>query len=183
MTLQPIIWVCAAVVVFFATRTVLRLALKYVTLRTDELRAAVINLDDYESHIDEVLSDPALPQPLRNLLCDFDEVVGHRPLASRMALLLFTRSGLHDQQSLSEEYAASDDEIGFLAKHRPDLRKAYMRLIARGFAYSMLKWQFSARLLRLMQVNTTRDAITPANTLISFADRDHHHHHGFAQVA
>lgn len=166
MTISSVIWLVGAGVAGLATYGFLRLLIRYLRLRTREIRYATEALTEYEAAFDRVMDDPATPKSWKQFLAGVDQVVGSREAARKLAIRIFTgRSNFGRSAATNREADAMFAELDKLAMHRKDLVEDIARLVGAGLLATMLRWPLSARAFSAVIVNTSRDPVTPARAL------------------
>jgi hypothetical protein len=173
--IEPVVFCLLAAGLGYASWSLSCLFIRYMKLRRDELSAASLLLDKYEERVDGVIDDPALPASIRYLLVQFDDAIGHPMMAKALVTRVFSRREVGvPLPDIADDDLPTNEDLAFLAKHRPDLSRDFIKLVSSGFGYTMMKWPFSARMFRLMYVDMNHDAITPAKTLIRNVKHDDH---------
>jgi len=170
------LWIMAAAVAAVLTGAIISLGVKVMQSRTYDLMRSCEHLGLYDQLYAQVIADPATPESVKELLDRFDCGVMDRQVAMALAGDIFRR-GKSWFEIDRHEHAGAFKDLDALEAHRPDLRKKIANVVAHGFAATMLRWVVSARALRLILVDPSRDPITPAEA-VTRAVEHHHHRNG-----
>jgi hypothetical protein len=163
-------WLVAAMLAGAVVYVVLRVTVLIIRGRVSEISQSRQALEEYEQLFDKVVDDASTPASVRELLDHFDRGVMDRGSAHFVATSIFRN---RDQWLKKREEPRFMLEMREVGKFRPDLPEAFSKLIAAGFAATMLRWAFPARALTLLLIDIDRDPVTPARVVACAADRQH----------